>query len=148
MKKILGLNSIGFNTSASLIINGKIVGAIEEERLNREKRTRKFPNYSIKYLLEKNNLNFKDIDDIGISWNPMLNLEKYQKNFHDTNRYIPEILFSTLANFSVLIKHGKDEDYITQTLKIGNKKLIYFLSNTIYVMHLIFFSRVLIKLLY
>ena len=60
----------------------------------------------------------------------MLNLEKYQKNFHDTNRYIPEILFSTLANFSVLIKHGKDEDYITQTVKIGNKKInIFFIKH-------------------
>ena len=52
----------------------------------------------------------------------MINLEKYQKNFHDTNRYIREILFSTLANFEGLIKKGKDEDYLTQTLKIGNKK--------------------------
>ena len=41
--KILGLNTIGFNTSASLVINGKLIGSIEEERLNREKRTRKFP---------------------------------------------------------------------------------------------------------
>ena len=130
MKKILGINSIGFNTSASLIINGKIVGAIEEERLNREKRTRKFPIHSIKYLLENNNLNFHDLDDIGISWNPMINLEKYQKNFHDTNRYIPEILFSTLANFEGLIKQGKDEDYLTQTLKIGNKKInIFFIKH-------------------
>ena len=130
MKKILGLNSIGFNTSASLIINGKIVGAVEEERLNREKRTRKFPIHSIKYLLENNNLNFHDLDDIGISWNPMINLEKYQKNFHDTNRYIPEILFSTLANFEGLIKKGKDEDYLTQTLKIGNKKInIFFIKH-------------------
>ena len=97
---------IGFNTSALIIINGKIVGAIEEERLNREKRTRKFPNYSIKYLLEKK-FHFKDIDDIGISWNPMLNLKNIKKIFMIL--YIPEILFSTLANFSVLIKHGKDE---------------------------------------
>ena len=41
MKKILGINAIGFNTSASLIIKNKIIGAVEEERLNREKRTRK-----------------------------------------------------------------------------------------------------------
>ena len=40
--KILGLNSIGFNTSASLLINGKLVGSIEEERLNREKEQENF----------------------------------------------------------------------------------------------------------
>ena len=40
---ILGLNAIGINTSASLIIDNKLICAVEEERLNREKRTRKFP---------------------------------------------------------------------------------------------------------
>ena len=80
MKKILGLNAIGFNTSASLLINGKIVGAIEEERLNREKRTRKFPLLSINYLLGQNKINLHDLDCICVSWNPAINLEKYQKS--------------------------------------------------------------------
>ena len=39
---ILGLNAYGFNTSATLLKNGILIGAIEEERLSREKRTRKF----------------------------------------------------------------------------------------------------------
>ena len=43
MKKyILGLNSIGFNTSASLLCNNKIVAAVEEERLSRDKEQRDF----------------------------------------------------------------------------------------------------------
>ena len=33
MKYIIGLNAIGINTSATLLKDGKIVGAIEEERL-------------------------------------------------------------------------------------------------------------------
>ena len=53
MNYILGLNAIGFNTSASLLKNGKLIGAIEEERLTRNKRTRSFPNLSIEYLLKK-----------------------------------------------------------------------------------------------
>ena len=32
VKKILGLNAIGINTSASLIIDNKIICAVEEER--------------------------------------------------------------------------------------------------------------------
>ena len=83
MKKVLGLNAIGFNTSASLIINGKIVGAVEEERLNREKRTRKFPILSIKYLLDQSDLKIEDLDCICVSWNPSINLEKYQQNFNE-----------------------------------------------------------------
>ena len=79
MKYILGLNAIGFNTSASLLKDGKLIGAIEEERLTRNKRTRSFPNLSIEYLLKKNNLSFKDINAVGISWNPTINLEKFDK---------------------------------------------------------------------
>ena len=32
--KILGINSSGFNTSASLIIDGKVLFAVEEEKIN------------------------------------------------------------------------------------------------------------------
>ena len=79
MNYILGLNAIGFNTSASLLKNGKLIGAIEEERLTRNKRTRRFPNLSIKYLLKKNNLKIKKIDATGISWNPTINIKKINK---------------------------------------------------------------------
>ena len=50
--KILGLNSIGFNTSASLLINGKLVGSIEEERLNREKKNKKISRKIHKIFIE------------------------------------------------------------------------------------------------
>ena len=42
MKKyILGLNAIGFNTSASIICDNKLLAAVEEERLSREKKNEK-----------------------------------------------------------------------------------------------------------
>ena len=77
---IIGINAIGYNTSAGLIKNGTLVGAVEEERLNREKRTRKFPIQSINFLLKQNSLTLKDISHIAISWNPGVNLEKLNNN--------------------------------------------------------------------
>ena len=35
--KIIGLNSGEFNSSACLVINGKVVYAVQEERITREK---------------------------------------------------------------------------------------------------------------
>tara|TARA_B100000941_G_C28500216_1_gene553647 strand:- start:458 stop:2155 length:1698 start_codon:yes stop_codon:yes gene_type:complete len=128
MKKILGLNAIGFNTSASLIINGKIVGAIEEERLNREKRTRKFPILSIKYLLSQNKINLQDLDCICVSWNPLINLEKYQKNFNDNIRHIPEILYSIPGNIFNL-SSNINEEYIKQTFQYKKKNIDIFYVN-------------------
>ena len=65
--KILGLNcsykAINHDPSASLMIDGKIVSAIEEERFNRVKTSLGyFPYYSIKNILKYNSLSIKDID--------------------------------------------------------------------------------------
>ena len=41
-RKILGLNTTGYNTSAVLLVDGEPIFAVQEERLNREKLTRQF----------------------------------------------------------------------------------------------------------
>ncbi len=68
--KILGLHcSFSANNhdpSACLMINGKIVNAIEEERLNRVKTSLGyFPYRSIETILRINNLTIKDIDIVA-----------------------------------------------------------------------------------
>ena len=53
-----------FITSAAIIEDGKILAAIAEERLTREKRTRKFPINSINYCLSEADCSLNDIDYI------------------------------------------------------------------------------------
>ena len=50
-KIILGVNTYHADSSACLIINGKLVAAIEEERLNRIKHYAGFPSKAIKECL-------------------------------------------------------------------------------------------------
>ena len=64
--KILGINYGGHDTSASLTINGKLIAACEEERYNKEKHTRAFPELAIKDCLKIANLKLKDIDLIAL----------------------------------------------------------------------------------
>lgn len=130
MNYILGLNAIGFNTSASLLKDGKLIGAIEEERLTRNKRTRNFPNLSIKYLLKKNNLKFNDIDAVGISWNPTINLEKFDKANSENHSYIPNILHSVPSNL-MHFSNRKAFKYFKQELTVEkNKKVpIYYINH-------------------
>ena len=73
--KILGLNINHADTSACLVIDGKIVFAIEEERFTRIKHYANFPYYSIKACLENSNLELKDIDYIAVNYNPKSNLQ-------------------------------------------------------------------------
>ncbi|MBD1173875.1 carbamoyl transferase [Pelagibacterales bacterium SAG-MED01] len=131
MKKyILGLNAIGFNTSASIICNNELIAAVEEERLIREKRTRKFPNKAIKFCLEKANIKFEEIDAIAISWNPLINLEKFDNNNSENLTYIPSILHSTLNHLMKDIKKI-NKDFFIQELELENGKIIkiYFVNH-------------------
>ena len=88
MKKyILGVNAIGINTSACLILNNKIICAVEEERLTKKKRTKEFPINAINFCLNKCNISFEQLNSIAISWNPLINLEKFSSSF--TSNLLP-----------------------------------------------------------
>ena len=131
MKKIiLGLNTAGINTSASLIIDNKLISAVEEERLNREKRTRKFPIQAIKYCLNKSNIKFEDLTAIAISWNPTINLENFNKNMSENLSYFPFILHSTI-NYLMRDLKPQTNKYFMQKLMINEKKSldIYYVNH-------------------
>jgi carbamoyltransferase len=59
---ILGINAFGHDTSAALVVDGTLVAAVEEERLNREKKTRKFPYQSIQFCLDHAGITLQDVD--------------------------------------------------------------------------------------
>ncbi|MCP4179824.1 MAG: nodulation protein [bacterium] len=59
-------NIMAHDSAAALLIDGKIVSAIEEERLNRIKHTDKLPIKSMKFCLDSQDIEIKDIDKIAI----------------------------------------------------------------------------------
>lgn len=63
--KILGIH-IGHDSSAALIIDGKIVADVAEERFNRIKHYSGLPFKAIQYCLDLNNLRIDDIDIIAV----------------------------------------------------------------------------------
>jgi len=127
---ILGLNAIGFNTSASLIIDNKIICAAEEERFSREKRTRKFPVKSIDFCLNKAKLKIEDLSAIAISWNPAINLEKFNLHMSQNLNYFPSMLHSTL-NYIIKDLKPINNEYFLQKLIIDDKKQldIYYVNH-------------------
>ena len=76
-KYILGLNYGEFNSSACLLKDGNVKIALQEERLNREKFTKKFPILSIKKILEEEKLDFSSIDYVAVGWDPSKHMVKY-----------------------------------------------------------------------
>jgi carbamoyltransferase len=63
--KILGIH-IGHDSSAALIVDGRIVADVAEERFNRIKHYCELPIRSIDYCLKSQNLTIKDIDMVAV----------------------------------------------------------------------------------
>lgn len=73
---ILGLNAYHGDSSACLMKDGKIINAIEEERIRRIKHWAGFPSESIKFCLKDAGITISDVDHITIGRNPSAHLGK------------------------------------------------------------------------
>jgi carbamoyltransferase len=71
---ILGLNAYHGDSSASIVIDGKLIAAAEEERFRRVKHWAGFPSEAIKYCLKEAKIQVEDIDHIAVNRNPTANL--------------------------------------------------------------------------
>ncbi len=70
MNCILGINAFHADASAALVIDGKVVGAAEEERFRRIKHWAGFPSESIIWLLKDAGLSLSDVGHVAINTKP------------------------------------------------------------------------------
>ena len=73
---ILGINAYHGDAAAALIKDGRIVAAVEEERLNRIKHCAGFPSESIRYCLNSAGIGIEAVEHVGISRDPSAHLYK------------------------------------------------------------------------
>jgi carbamoyltransferase len=67
---ILGLNAYHANASAAILADGRLLAAVEEERLNRVKYAAGLPKLAIQYCLEQAGVKLSQVDHIAIPRNP------------------------------------------------------------------------------
>ena len=92
MKIILGINTYHADSSACIIVDGKLIAAIEEERINRKKHFSGYPIESIRECLRIANKQDTEITDIAFNTKPLSNLFAkgvfFLKNFsYDKNSF-------------------------------------------------------------
>jgi carbamoyltransferase len=73
---ILGINAYHGDSSACLIIDGKLIAAAEEERFTRIKHWAGLPINAINFCLKTSNLSLIEVDVIAINRNPQANFYK------------------------------------------------------------------------
>lgn len=95
------------DAAAVLVVDGKVVAAIEEERLNRIKHTDKAPASAIRFCLDSYGITLKEVDKIAIYGtenylNDMLlqyHLINHKRDFIDIRAYIQRVFKETLGEY-------------------------------------------------
>src|SRR3974390_3006782 len=71
---ILGINAYHGNASGAVVVAGKLIAAVEEERFNRVKYAAGFPAAAIRYCLKEAGITLADIDHVAVPRNPYARL--------------------------------------------------------------------------
>ena len=127
MKSILGISAFFHDSAATILIDGKIIAAAQEERFSRKKHDAGYPHNAIEFVLNYANLKLNDVDQIVFFEKPFLKFERLletyvafaPKGFRQFCKAMPvwlrDKLFQKKMLFNQLRKHDenfKDEGKI------------------------------------
>lgn len=117
MKKILGISCFYHDSAASIVVNGKIVAAAQEERFTRDKHTSNFPLESIKYCLEEAGLVIDELDAVVFYDKPLLKFERLLETYY---AFAPKGLTSFLKSIPVWLN---EKMFLKKQIHDGLKKV-------------------------
>ncbi|MFL2900137.1 MAG: carbamoyltransferase [Candidatus Pelagibacterales bacterium] len=81
MTSILGISAFYHDSAATILINGKILAAAQEERFTRKKHDSSFPFKAIEFVLNYSNLKLSEIDYIVFYEKPFLKFERLLETY-------------------------------------------------------------------
>lgn len=118
---ILGFNCYGHDSAASLVIDGKVVFAVEEERLNRKKHYGGIPVKAIQACFDYAKIDLADVDHVTFFWKPSISYSKIPVFLFKFWDKIPNLLreqrsFTVEENLGML-NYLQDMNRLPKTLK-------------------------------
>jgi len=78
---VLGISSFYHDSAASLIQDGAIIAAAQEERFSRKKHDERFPKNAIRYVLQEGKLELNQVDYIVFFEKPFLKFERLLETY-------------------------------------------------------------------
>ena len=81
MSIVLGISSFYHDSAASLIQDGAIIAAAQEERFSRKKHDERFPKNAIRYVLQEGKLELNQVDYIVFFEKPFLKFERLLETY-------------------------------------------------------------------
>jgi len=76
MRAILGISAYYHDSSASLILEGTTIAAVQEERFSRRKHDSSFPTQSVLFCLRQARIKLSQVDAIVYYEKPLLTFER------------------------------------------------------------------------
>ncbi len=121
--KVLGICHDVLICSAAIVVDGEIVFATPEERLDRVKQSRGFPSRAIAKCLNASGLKWEDLDAVAIAWNPAIELETPFPGYIGGRRWRGEHLYEVPAQL-MRIANCKSAEYFEHSWGKG-PRIIY-----------------------
>ena len=129
MKSILGISAFYHDSAATIIIDGKIIAAAQEERFTRVKHDSHYPFNAINFVLNYSKLKLSEVDQIVFYEKPFLKFERLletyvafaPKGYTSFNKSIPLWIKQKLFQKNYLYKKLKSHDK-----NFKDKKKIFF----------------------
>ena len=81
MKSILGISAFYHDSSATIILDGKIIAAAQEERFTRKKHDSNYPRHAIDFVLNYSGLSLNQVDKIIFYEKPFLKFERLLETY-------------------------------------------------------------------
>ena len=129
MTKILGISAFYHDSAASLIIDGKIIAAAQEERFTRLKHDSSYPFNAVQFVLDFAKIELSEVDHVVFYEKPFLKFERLletyvamaPRGFAQFSRAMPAWLKEKLFQKKMLINFLKKHD----TKFDGQKKILF-----------------------
>jgi carbamoyltransferase len=74
--RVLGINCFSHDTAACLLQDGRLVALAEEERFNRQRHTKRFPDQAIGFCLSLAGIGIDQVDVVAFAHRPGLDLAR------------------------------------------------------------------------
>ena len=81
MQTILGISAYYHDSAATILVNGEIIAAAQEERFTRKKHDASYPFNAIEFVLNYANLKLNDVDQIIFFEKPFLKFERLLETY-------------------------------------------------------------------
>ena len=81
MNKVLGISAFYHDSAATILVDGKIIAAAQEERFTRKKHDASYPFNAVEFVLDFAKIKLNDVDQIIFFEKPFLKFERLLETY-------------------------------------------------------------------